>query len=64
MRHRGKKDKKILPSMVGATGFEPVILSCRCRFIFYILISYLFILQKVKFLHPHRTELQLFDHQV
>jgi len=24
MRHRGKKDKKILPSMVGATGFEPV----------------------------------------
>ena len=24
MRHRGKKDKKIFPSMVGATGFEPV----------------------------------------
>jgi len=24
MRHRGKKDKKISPSMVGATGFEPV----------------------------------------
>ena len=24
MRHRGKKDKEILPSMVGATGFEPV----------------------------------------
>ena len=24
MRHRGKKDKIILPSMVGATGFEPV----------------------------------------
>ena len=24
MRHRGKKDKKILPSMVGATGIEPV----------------------------------------
>ena len=24
MRHRGKKDKKIFPSMVGATGIEPV----------------------------------------
>ena len=24
MRHRGKKDKKISLSMVGATGFEPV----------------------------------------
>ena len=24
MRHRGKKDKKIFPSVVGATGFEPV----------------------------------------
>mgnify|MGYP007058494409 CR=1 FL=1 len=24
MRNRGKKDKKIFPSMVGATGIEPV----------------------------------------
>ena len=24
MRHRGKKDKKTFPSMVGATGFEPM----------------------------------------
>ena len=24
MEHRGKKDKKIFPSMVDATGFEPL----------------------------------------
>ena len=49
--------------MVGAIGFEPMTPAVSMQS-YLLYTNKLFILQKVKFLHLDRTELQLFDHQV